>query len=614
MHTAWHRAKQSLACLFAALTAIALTASPGLADEFDRVVPENVVTYLQVRNYSEMKQELEGTPYAEMMEDPDLQKLSEKMTDSLADAMEEFHQKSGVSLEDIESVLHGQIAMVNGQGAGLNLEMNGGDQQNGMILIDVGPNEDTADELIEDLLAKAEEEDSTDIGQETVGGHNVHRVTIQTDEAADEMTDDNDDLDPELKERMQGMTGGEPMEVFVSLEDGILVISAGTDDTLLESHFALRDDTEDAPDALAGLELYERLNDRVDGSNADYMSFQNYDSVWQTMQQEDAESSALPFDVTQVMEELGIFDMRGQISTVNIGEDGLRSDGFVAIPAPRRGIFRAFDPDESDSSGEGSVPDFVGADAAIYAGSHFDVPVLWEEIQNVIQAVNPDTYNQMRQMIEGPQVPIHLEKDFIDTLGSRWNVYLPDKVVRENGEGSVHLLLAIDLNDAEKLGNTIQTLLQLPQLQETISTDTVEGNDIHSTTSSPALQQMLDSQDAPPVRLSFGIIKDRLVIGLSPEALEDAIAAGEDEAGLNSLKEYQQVMSDGPDNPDTMLFMDLRTAGSWLWTAVDRAMEEGETEVELPSYDVFEKYLHVVGSEFKWGEDGLESSAFMPFK
>ncbi|MFW6456912.1 MAG: hypothetical protein ACOC0A_01335 [Planctomycetota bacterium] len=601
------RKPKSLATVFFTMAVVACCVLvPGVkaGESFDRLVPDNVTKYMTIKSYDRMMTELSESPYSGLMEEPEVEKFIGQVRDKMSGDVSEFTQMTGMEPEAMDKFFHGQVALAMRQKTGDD-EGNGSQQFSVLLLSELGSNASEAEELLEKMMAKTEDQSGVSVSEVKINEHPVHHFVFQPDDKKG--NGNGDDVDPELKERMEDMTGDEPMHVFVSMNDGVLAVSSGENEQpgMMESHLRLREgEGDDEP--LADLSLYKDLMEQVDADSL-YFDFQNYTEMWEDVQNQE-QNMPLPFKIGEVVDELGLTGVEGQISTARFADEGLACESFSSISQPRKGILKSVEPANDVDI---LPPPFVSADPAFYLGGYFSVGVLWEEVQRVVKEMFPDSYEQMRMQIDNPQMPIHLEKDFIDTLGDRWFVYVPQKAVKQGDSESVNALIAIDVDKPDVLGETIDTIISMPQMQNSIMTEDVGGTTMYKTPPSPFFPGLYGGADAaPPIHVCLAIVDNKLLVGMSPDITRKAIS-GDNEASLKDAQDYRKMRGRMQDNPNSMLYLDQRVVGRWLTGALKDALkEEG---LDLPGYQTMEKYLDVSVSTSQWTEDGLMMKIWMEF-
>jgi hypothetical protein len=437
------------------------------------------------------------------------------------------------------------------------------------------------------------------VTEDNSAGHTVNHFVVQKKGMS--KSQKNEKLNPELKDRLEEMAEGEPVHVFSSIENGVFALSAGKTGEMMEAYLERRDGAK--ANSLADTKLYQNLRKRVDTQSL-YVGFQNYNAMWDKMKRQ-FQNMGGKLDVGDVMDELGLTAMRGQISGMRFTRKGLASESFLSIAKPRKGIIKALVPDQNVDV---SPPDFVGSDAALYLGGHFSVNVLWVEVMRLMQKFSPREYQLMRMQIENPEAPFHPEKGIIQALGDRWFVSIPKDVVSKGQSQFVDALIAVDLEKPDVLRGTIEKIMEVPQMQGQILVEEVEGTVMYKMPPVPVFAGM--GVDAPPLHVCMAIMQDRLYIGMSPQTIRNVIA-GEDQKRLKDTDKYRKTIRHVQKRRNTLLYLDQRIVGRWLLGAMSGILkEEG---LDLPSYETMRKYLSISASTSRWTDEGLKMKTWMEY-
>jgi hypothetical protein len=554
---------------------------------FDQLVPQDVSNYATVLHYREALNKLKKTPYSGLLEEPEVQELFRQVTAQMSEGLEEFRQATGVQPGELEDMFTGQVAVAVRQRLQLGMLMGQGAMARPpgtwlLFLADVSPKEVRAREVIDRLLQKASEDKQVTISSEQIGEHAIRHLTYQPDSEGPQAG------------------GKRPVHMYLSLEDGILAVAAGQR-TPLQQHLGLRDGADMG--SLSENELYRDLQKRVD-QKADYVSFQNYGSVWDGLRQM-PQPMMLPFKPAALLEELGVFSVKGQITTGTIGDKGLSGDAFMRVTTPHKGIIKALVP---TGRVDASPPSFIGADAALYGGVHFDTQVFWSELQRVLQQFLPVAYQQLRSQIDNPQAPIHLERELINALGNRWYIYLPEEVLPAGGAQAVNAMIATDLRQPEVLSATLEKIAGMPQAQQAIRTEQFQNTTMYM------LQPMpLSALEAgASLQISLAVADGKLIVCANPGMARSVMEGARRETSpLLERGDFRRTLSHLSNHPHAFFYLNQKDVGRWVWTGLGKVLQGGQ--IQLPRYETISQYLSVSSSTAKWTEDGLRMKTWMPY-
>jgi len=605
--------KGGLSRSLAAVVAAGLVFVQGLAwaqaRPFEELVPDDVTGFATLRNYRATLDRLKGTPYGALFSEPEVKALFDQVAQLISEKADLPWAEGAPKLADVEKLLGGEIAMVTaivppeagGTGA---MGMPAPPKTGMLFLVDVGPNGEEAERLLEQVIQMAVEKGGAEVTEDEFQGHAIRQVAPPKPEA--EAVDETqlEDLDPELREMiLQRQAGPEPQHVYLCLEDGILAVELGPDRNLLERHLVLRDGGDIRP--LAQADQYRRLLERID-ADSDYVSYQNLEPLWSSMGQAAGMGPMMMLmDPAQMLKSLGLTKMKAQIGGARVEEKAISGRSFVLCPAPRTGILRAAVPTVQSNV---KPPAFVGDDAAVYGGVYFDVPTLWEEIKAFIKQSSPAMYDRMMQGINDPAAPVQVERDLIQTIGSHWFVYVPREVVSANPPKEINVILAAELKDSETLEKTIQALLATVPPDAGFSTVDFNGKTIYQT---PPLPIPL-GEDMGPLSFCWVFADGKLILATSQAMAKLAVRDSQRaESPLLEKDEFRATLPQMISHPDALFYADQRYIGEWVWKLANKLLEG--KEVRLPSFETLRKYLSVTTTTAKWTEDGLEMRSWNPY-
>ncbi len=576
---------------------LAVTTGVNAAERFDRLVPSDVTQFMTVRSYQRLKSELEESPYGGLGDEPEVQKFMGQIHNKISGDLSKFEKVTGMKPQALENFFHGQVAFAMKQ----EVAQSGGQAPEVTVLLlsDLGPNTQKAKALLQGMKVKAKTDARFSVTEENIAGHAVDHFVVKKKDVSKQKKDEK--LNPELQDRLEEMAEGESVHVFSSIENGVFALSAGKKGEMMKAYFERRDGTK--TESLADMELYQNLRKRVN-SDSLYVGFQNYNSMWDNMKRR-FQNMTGKVKVGDILDELGLTALEGQISEGRFTRDGIVGESFLRAAKPRKGIIKSLVPQQNVDV---SPPDFVGSDTALYLGGHFSVNVLWAEAMRVVKKFSPGTHQMLRMQMENPQAPFNPEKGLIQALGDRWFVSIPKKVVAGEQSQFIDALIAVDLQKPDMLRGTIEKIMEMPQMQGKILVEEVEGTAMYKMPPAPVFSGM--EVDAPPLHVALAIMQDRLYIGMSPQTLRGVIT-GEDHKRLKSARKYQAIMRHVQKRRNSLLYMDQRVVGRWLVDAMRGALkEEG---LDLPSYRTMQKYLSISASTSRWTGKGLQMKTWMEY-
>ncbi|MBS3762380.1 MAG: hypothetical protein KGZ25_03645 [Planctomycetes bacterium] len=589
------------------------------AGEFEQFIPSDVTNYSVIHSYPTTVAKLKKSPYGSIIEEEEFKGMVDSISSKLDEQLSEFRKQVGVKLEDFADLPTGRIALaMKRQFAAGSIDavanpfsrrkpQSFGDTWV-LILIEVDGKEQAANQLLGRLLLRAKKEKQIQIETETFRDYKIQHIVITPAQGGKVSDEKLKDLDPELRKMMEesesDSAAQQSYDCYVNISNGIMAIATGSDRSLLERHLVLREGG-NIP-SLKQNELYEELKLRLTGK-ADYLTFQNMQPMWKMFEPADGRQNG--FSVGKFVSELGITNIKGQISKTQIMEEGIYNESFLKVTSPHNGLLRAIDPE-----GKANVkpPVFVDRDAALFAGGYFDVPVFWQEIKAAIKRINPQMHGQIEQNLNNPQNPIHVEKDLINTLGTHWFVYVPAELISPNPPKFLNLMFVCDMKDVATLGGTIQKIMAFPQMQGKLSSIEFKGKEIYQ---APQLGggTVGNGVEMPSFQICFAFVNNRLIITTSPSLIKQAIRSStRGQSPLLNNDKFQRGLSHMLERPSMVAYADTLPMAKWIWSFFD-ALPEHEIEFDLPEFKTVEKYLSAASITGRWEKDGMISKTWWPF-
>jgi len=579
------------------------------AKPFEELVPEDCTHFLCVKNYRASMNKLKATPYDALLKEPEVKALIDQAVDAMSEGLAEMKTAVGYEPADIEKLLSGEIALAMIQQVQPG-QMQGGEIW-GLLLADLGPHAQKAATMLDTTLKRATEDENVTVTKEEFRGHTIQRLSFAKKMTTAMSEEEINKLDPELQKLVREAQAREKQEkgeagesVYVSLEGSILAVAFGKDRSLLERHFVLRDGGDIKP--LKRNEAYGAVMAQL-GAQNDYTSFQSFERLWKAFKESSA-GGMTPFDAPRLVEEMGVFDLKAQGGALRIGQNGLSSQAFVLVPAPRKGVLKALVPTERVKV---APPAFVGRDAALYMGVYFDVPVFWAEMKEAIRKVAPDQAQGLDMMLNNPESPVQPERDLINSLGSHWYVYLPEELYVPAAQGKpaeVNFVLAVELKDQPAFHNGFQqvTSMFLPPDKQ-MKRVPFMGVTIYETA----------EFGGPEFKMSlrFVFLHDTLLITSSEAMAKQCVQLSKKgRSALLSKPEFASTLRQLPRGYEGILYADQRHIGEWAYKLVGWALVRGNVaDVKLPRWETLSKYLYVSTSVMKWNEQGLKTTSWQPY-
>lgn len=598
-------AAASLLVLVAALCAPVSAAEKPFAE----LVPADVASFGSLPDYPAVMEKLKATPYYKLFNEPEVKQLIDDVAGLLSEQLKELkalQDEVGVTLDELAGVPKGEIAFATMlKDLQLMPMMGGGKAKQSMLLLaDVGDNPAEAEALVNRILERTAQEENVELTEETFQGHRIRCLALQAGGGPAMSEEQLAQLDPELQAMMREMQqqGGVGASLYVSLEDSILAVAFAEDRGLLDAHLTLRDGGEARP--LSESDLFQQAMDGV-APDSDYVAFQSFQPQWQAVRQAGAGLAQMGMpDVGAILESLGVFSLKAQGSAAKLAADGISGEALMLIPAPRKGIMKAFEPADTANV---KPPAFVGVDAALYIGAYFDVATFWNELRQVIAQFAPP---EALAEFDNPAAAPGMVQDLLLGMGENTYLYVPGDVVTSTPEVmSLHLVLAVEVKNAAQSQATLDTILgTMPPEDPPLQKVDFMGQTLYRT---PPITLPIPGmfQGLEPFSVLFA--GDKMVLATSEAMCRQVIEGSrlpsspllEKPDLLASLKHLQK-------QPDVIAYADQRRIGSWAHALAKRFVPPDM--LAIPPYDNIGKYLSSSTTTGKWTDEGFLFKSWQP--
>ena len=599
-----------------AAAVLALAAGPALAavEPFEKLVPEGATVYISVKSVPQLLGKIRSSPQYKLWSEPAMQPIKEELTGAFEEMRATVAKAIGTEPEQLERVLAGQVSLA--------ILPRGDRDAHFLLLADVSGDPKAAEAMLQSLLKYTrDEQGGYAIKEETFRGHTIYCIEPLPQPEPEQAPATAPAVPGPWEDEAAPAPAGPPDEEwneewpvegfrpyrrtenpgFITLSGGILAVASSPDRSLIEKHLVLREGGDVA--SLSGGELYRRLSAHM-GAQRDLTLF-----VDMTKLSEEEEGGPLGPDLGAALRA-----MPGLGCGVTLAEDGVAVDGLLLAPAPRSGFLRPF----ASQAGTVMPPAFVGKEAGILVGAHFDAFAMWEEITAAIQRESPDEYIQFQQGVRG--LKFDLENDVLKALGTRWFVYLPGPSGGE--QDGMDGALCADLRDSPAFSRALP--LMLADLPEFMKVNTVDfmGVKIYTLTMS------FGPEEAGEPSVCLAVLPDKAVYASGLDLMKTIIKDDQREASpLLADAEFQRLLGRTMDNPDALLLLDGRVIAQWVLQQVEhqrRMAEEFRADAEVPAeaptpepskmppVELLKRYgtSHLLTA--KWTDEGLVIKGWTP--
>ncbi|MHC4789436.1 MAG: hypothetical protein ACYS8K_09585, partial [Planctomycetota bacterium] len=562
---------------------------------FEELMPAAPFLYVAVHNFPELREKIKALPQYKLLSEPEMQQYKAKIEEALQEPKSTLAQAMGHDPAELAKTLGGQICL------GM-LPPEQGEKASVLMLADVTGDPALAASSLENLITylRRERADRVKVTESDFRGHTVYQFEHVPQAEA-----------PEQGTQSAPRQGGPPQDevrrnpAYIALSDGILALSVGPDSSFLEKHLVLRGGGE-VP-AMAEVASFKRLQGPM-GAERDltlYADFKAFTSEGSVLQPD--------IDATAGSGEVGSFGLG-----VAFREEGVAGQGLLVAPAPRGGLLRALVPQHGDVM----PPAFVDEEVGAFAGLHFSIPILYEEVMARLQRDRPQQYMAVQQVLQ--RYPVDIENSIIGALGNRWFLYMPADSAAD--ESTPSAALSVDLEDSAAFaGAWGQLLMQLPASMQYETIDFM-GQGIYQFMAPPGPQQ--PPQPGP----CLTILPDKVVyttdIEMAKAVIRDDRRAS---SPLLTSSDFQQMLTRTMDGPHGILLVDGRVMARWWARAAEEQIAAAGTLAQglqpppgmeglspeallehLPPWELMEKYESPSLLTVGWTDEGLLVQSWSP--
>jgi len=579
---------------------------------FEKLVPaEQVTVYVSVKSVPELLEKFRASPRFKLLSEPEMQKFVDKLTELLRKPREEMARTLGTDPKELEKMLGGQVCLA--------VLPRGDRDAHWLLLADVSRDPQMAENVVQSILKHEREGGKYAIKEDSFHGRTIYQVEPIEEEkpkqeaapqqvrpvpqpgeeaGEEEWEAEMPPFEPEQRKENPG---------FITVSEGILALASSPDRSLLEKHLVLREGG-DIP-SLAGTEVYGRLESHM-GEDRDAAILVDLLAL---AREEEEETPFMP-DLSGFL---------GDVKALGLGlsmrADGLSCQGLMWAPGPRKGLLKAFAP----QGGGVMPPAYVEKEVGLYAGLHFSVPVMWEELKAFLQSQWPQMYPMIEQQLQ--TLPVDFENDMVKAFGSRWFFYMPALgTAKEPAKAQV--AFCGDLRNSTAFSQAFQQLMASPDYQGSVEKVDFMGVTLYQFGAPTGFE--MEEPTGPAACMA--IMADKLLFATSLDLAKSVISNDKREVSpLVREAEFRQLLGHTMEDPDAILFVDGRVVGRWVRQAVEEQRKEArafrerfpgpageapepEELPEMPSWDVLEKYQTASILTAKWVEDGLLIKAWSP--
>lgn len=582
MNSQWSagHGRYCLGALVAATLATAFAANL-IAAPFEKSLPKDAVVLVNIPNVTELKAKIGETNYAEMLHDEAMKPFVDNLTGEVTLLLDTAEQITNISVPEIFALPTGQVSVA--------VKLNPDNPQgvpHVYFLADCKGKEDSLKDILSKISNALEE---NGISKETVGDISVYAAGEQ-----------------QIGFAVKGSVlaiGNEPESLASVLE----TLEAGSDDSVgaTDRFAAFRD-------RAGGASHVEVFVDLVRGIEL-------------------ASDMGQPEVATAIaMLGLNAFDAAG--ITFSFGENDNDMEAQVLVTTKGSSpIFNLFKMPAKPIKPESWVP----ADVVGYTSFNWDLELFYNTLIEMVNAVQPGAMEQVETMLAGPDPNnplLNIKTDLIGPLGNR--VTLVTDYVVEESTPNPRVLIALELENADKLTELLDRLMALAGGALPLETKSVKGNTVYTFPLGDLVAAQVPEGQMPFKLGVFGftITKTHFMLTTHVELLDKCLNTTD--GGLVESDAYKRLAAKMPASVSLMGVSrdDEQGRASWdyfksgkLAEAIRQAMES-QDEIgaflggiidaldgsNLPEFEKVAKYFVPSGSYAIMDEKGIVYKTFVP--
>lgn len=579
------------AVLAPVLAVIASAAQVWAADAVptERRLGTDVVAYLSLRNISELKTAWSKTQLGQLLQDKELAPFLKQFEAPWAKATAEFEKESGLPLQDVLDLPHGEFAVAALYTVGKPMAA--------AAFLDFGDKRETLDKLLEKLNTAITEEDKAKRSEEEIDGTEVVIYTFPQEESEEEEEDDK-----------AKKTKPAPATLVYFIKDTTIVVGSRLDS--LKAILTRWDGQHDK--ILADKRAFKYIREKCRGENSEAVPHMTFyaDPIGlvkglMALGGADSTQSAM---VLGMLPSLGLDKLKAFGGTLDMGTDDFDtvSRALVFIEPPASGVLNAFQFPAKNLT----PPKWVAATVSTYGAMNWDIAGAYNTVETLYdtfagQGALGKIVDDLAEQEEGPK--IHIKKDLVDQVTGSiivvGNVPADSEVL--TGE---RYLIGLELKEEGPIRQLLEKLADLDGFPGKVRE--FEGEKIYEM---PATETDEDEEDAKtPFQPAMAITKKYLMFATHVQELESLLRSDADRESLADSDAYKAIAKRFPEQTSTQSFQRSDAQLKMLYEALKsgaltEAMSQDDFEIDvstLPEFDVLKKYFQPSGGFMRPDEMG----------
>ena len=552
----------------------------------ERRLGTDVVAYLSIRNISELKTAWNDTQLGQLIRDKDLAAFLKQFEAPWAKLTEEFEKESGIPLQDILEIPHGEFAV-----AAL------GKPMAAVGLMDFGEKRETVDKLLEKMNKALTDDDKAKRSEEEIDGTQVVVYTLPEEESEDE--------DDENKTKKKPA----PTTISYFIKDSTFVIASRTD--ALKAILTRWDGQHER--IFADKQAFKYIREKCRGENAEAVPHVTFyaDPIGLAkglMALGGADSTQSAY-VLGLLPSLGLDKLKAFGGTLDMGTDDFDtvSRALLYIEPPASGVLNAFQFPEKNLT----PPKWVPATVSTYGALNWDVAAAYTTVETLYDTLSflgegafAKIVDNLAEQEEGPK--IHIKKDIIDQITGVVTVVgnVPEDAEALSGE---RYLIGVELKEEAPVRQLLEKLADLDGFPGEVRE--FEGEKIFEL---PVTEDDEDDEAKAGYRPAMAIAKKQLMFATHVQELEALLRSDADRESLADSDAYKAVAKRFPEQTSSQSFQRSDAQLKMIYEALKsgaltEALSKDDFELDvstLPEFDTLKKYFQPSGGYMKPDERG----------
>ncbi len=208
---------------------------------------------------------------------------------------------------------------------------------------------------------------------------------------------------------------------------------------------------------------YKTVLERCEGAGDLFMYF-NLESMWGMLEglkgADQSLAMALTAEVEQILTAIGVKEPQAGGMSMGFTDQGMIQRAFLESPAPRTGIMKFLDGENSGLQ----PPSFVPQDVTTAMTLAIDFQEIWKEARRIMDEIQPGMTEQMDDQFAQikEQAGLDIEQDLIESLGKSITLYQFEPIPADPDAAypipTQRTVLAVEVSNAEKVKEALGIL------------------------------------------------------------------------------------------------------------------------------------------------------------